>query len=65
MFGNIVNAIIWLIVLGLIWWLVGFLPLPHPIGIVVMVLFVVLAIIIVLSLFGMIPFGVPRPYKGE
>lgn len=64
MFANIVNAIIWLIALGLIWWLVGLLPLPHPIGVILMVLFVLLAILIVLSLFGLVPIGVPRPWKG-
>lgn len=63
MIANIVNVIAYLIILGLVWWLCTLLPLPHPIGLIVQVLFIILAILIVLSLFGLVPIGVPRLYK--
>lgn len=64
MYANVINAIIWLVGLGVIWYLVSFIPIPHPFSIIVTVLFVVLAIIVLVSIFGLYPFGVPRPYKG-
>jgi hypothetical protein len=56
----IISLIVTLIVLGLVWWLVKLLPLPQPIGSIVQVLFIILAIVVVLSAFGIIPnFGIP------
>lgn len=63
MFSSIINAIIWLVILGLVWYLISWLPLPAPIGTIVTVLFVLLAIVVILSLFGVISIGVPRVYK--
>ena len=54
----IITLIVSLILLGLIWWLVSMIPLPAPIGQIVQVLFILLAIFVVLSAFGIIP-GVP------
>ena len=51
----IVNLIIYLVVFGLIWWLVGMLPLPAPVAQIVRVLFIILLILIILSVFGIIP----------
>lgn len=57
----IVNLIIYLVVLGLIWWLVSQLPLPAPVGGIVRVLFIILVIMVVLAVFGIIPGGfLPR-----
>lgn len=53
----IVSLIVSLVVIGLIYWLVSLLPLPHPFGVIVQVLFVILAIVLVLSAFGVIPAG--------
>lgn len=64
MFSSIINCIIWAVGLGLIYYLTTFIPLPPPFGAIVTVLFIVLAIVVVLSLFGLVPFGVPRPWKG-
>lgn len=50
----IITLIVWLIVLGLLYYLVTLLPLPHPFGIVVQVLFVLLLIFIVLNTFGLL-----------
>jgi uncharacterized membrane protein (GlpM family) len=57
----IVTLIVYLVVLGLIWWLVSMLPLPAPLGGIVRVLFIILAVMVVLAVFGIIPGGfLPR-----
>ncbi|MES2676410.1 MAG: Thivi_2564 family membrane protein [Pseudomonadota bacterium] len=57
----IINLIAYLVVFGLIWWLVSMLPLPAPVGQIVRILFIILLIIIILSFFGIIPGGqLPR-----
>ena len=56
----ITTLIVYLIVIGLVYWLVSFLPLPAPFGTMVRVLFIVLAVLAVLSAFGIIGGGLPR-----
>lgn len=57
----IINLIAYLVVFGLIWWLVSMLPLPAPVGKIVQILFIILLIIIILSFAGVIPNGqLPR-----
>jgi len=51
----IINLIVYLVVLGLFWWLVSLLPLPSPVAQIVRVLFIILMIYIVLSAFGILP----------
>jgi hypothetical protein len=51
----IVSLIVYLVVFGLIWWLVGMLPLPAPVGQIVRVLFIILLIGIILAAFGIVP----------
>jgi hypothetical protein len=63
LFANLINAIVWLIVLGLVWWLVSYIPLPTPIGAIIRVLFIILAVVVVLASFGVLNIGVPRLYK--
>lgn len=41
-----------LIILGLLWYLIGFLPLPAPIKGIIDVVFVIIAILIVLGAVG-------------
>lgn len=55
MSAMIVNLIIYLVVFGLIWWLVSLLPLPAPVAQIVRILFIILLIMIVLAVFGIIP----------
>ena len=50
----IVSLIIYLIVLGLIYWLVRMLPLPAPFGMIIRILFVLLAVLACLSLLGVV-----------
>ncbi|MGZ8289369.1 MAG: Thivi_2564 family membrane protein [Telluria sp.] len=57
----IINLIVYLVVLGLIWWLISLLPLPAPVAQIVRVLFIILLIWIVLAVFGIVPGGfLPR-----
>lgn len=53
----IISLIVYLVVFGLIWWLVSMLPLPSPVAQIVRVLFIILLIFIVLSVFGILPGG--------
>ena len=53
----VITLIVYLIVLGLIYWLVSLIPLPAPFGQIVQVLFVLLAVLVVLSAFGIIGGG--------
>jgi len=50
----IISPIVYVVVFGLIWWLVSMLPLPAPVGQIVRVLFVILLILIILSVFEII-----------
>lgn len=57
----LISLIVYLVIFGLIWWLISLLPLPAPVAQVVRVLFIILLILIVLSVFGIIPGGyLPR-----
>ena len=49
------NLIVYLVVFGLIWWLVGLLPLPSPVAQIVNVLFTIMLIVVILSTFGDLP----------
>ncbi|MDB5937105.1 MAG: hypothetical protein JWQ01_4449 [Massilia sp.] len=53
----LISLIVYLVIFGLIWWLVSLLPLPAPVAQIVRVLFIILLILIVLSVFGIIPGG--------
>lgn len=51
---NLVSLLITLLILvaimGIIWYVIGMIPLPEPMRIVVIILFAVIAIVILLSL---------------
>ncbi len=51
----LINLVVYLVVFGLIWWLVSLLPLPAPVAQVVNVIFIIMLLLIVLSVFGIIP----------
>lgn len=51
----IISLIAYLVVFGLIWWLVSMLPLPAPVAQIVRVLFIILLILIILSFAGILP----------
>ncbi len=57
----IINLTVYLVIFGLIWWLVSMLPLPAPVAQIVRVLFIIMLILIILSVFGIVPGGyLPR-----
>lgn len=51
----IISLIAYLVVFGLIWWLVSILPLLSPVAQIVRVLFIILLILIILSFAGVLP----------
>ena len=53
----LVNLLLTLIILGIIYWLVTFIPLPSPFPQIVQGLFIILAIVVILSALGVIPGG--------
>jgi hypothetical protein len=55
---TLLSLLIFLVIVGLIWWLLGMLPLPAPIRQAVNVLFVV--IVIVYLLYSFAPFPLAR-----
>ena len=55
----LLNLIVWLVVLGLVWYLIGLLPLPAPVSTIITVVFVLILILVVLSLFGLSGFHLP------
>ena len=55
----LMSLILWLIVLGLVWWLVGMLPLPDPIQKIINVVFIIVLIFVVLSVFGVTGASIP------
>ncbi len=52
-----ISLVVYLVVFGLIWWLVSLLPLPGPVAQIVRVLFIVMLIVIILSAVGILPGG--------
>ena len=56
----LITLILWLIVIGLLYWLVSLIPLPAPFGQIVMVAFILLAVLAVLSAFGIVGGGLPH-----
>ena len=60
MIGSLISLVIWLIIVGLIWWAVttilGVLPIPEPIKTVVnVILIVVLCLIVIFALLSILP----------
>lgn len=53
--STIITLIVFLVVLGLLYWLLTLLPLPEPFPIVIKVLIILLLIYVILSTFGMVP----------
>ena len=64
--GNTMSVIIsligWLIIIGLLYWLVSLIPLPAPFPQIVQVLFILLAVLAVLSAFGIVGGGLALPH---
>jgi hypothetical protein len=48
----VLSLIVYVVVLGLLYWAVSLLPLPEPFPVVVKVLFIILLILVLLQAFG-------------
>jgi hypothetical protein len=55
----LINFIVWLVVVGLVWYLIGLLPVPAPVSTIITVCFILLLILIVLQLFGIGGYRLP------
>lgn len=47
-----ISLIISIVILGLVYWAVSFIPLPEPFPVIVKVLFIIIAVLLILSAFG-------------
>ena len=58
----LLNLILFLVILGVLWWIVSLLPIPHPFPAIIQVLFIILAVLALLNvLFGLSLLGVAVP----
>lgn len=58
----LLNLILFLVILGVLWWVVSLLPIPHPFPTIIQVLFVIIAVLALLNvLFGLSLLGVAVP----
>lgn len=61
--GMLINLLILALVLGLVWWVIGMIPLPGPFDKIVRVVFAVIVVLIMISvLLGYLP---PVPLYGR
>lgn len=68
MVASLITLVVWLVVIGLVFWLLTYLvdnvPLPEPFGRVAKVLLLVVAVLIVITLLlqfaGMVDGGMPK-----
>lgn len=51
----LISLLVAVIVLGLVYWLVMMLPIPDPFRKIAQVIFIIIAIFVVLGVFGFIP----------
>ena len=56
----IITLVVYIVVIGLLWWLTTLLPLPAPLPLIIQVLFILLAIFALLSVFGIVSGGLPH-----
>ena len=58
----LLNLILFLVILGVLWWVVSLLPIPAPFPTIIQVLFIILAVLALLNvLFGLSLLGVAVP----
>lgn len=54
----LISLIGFIIVLGLVYWLVSLIPLPAPFPTIVKVLFIIIAVLYILQAFGVLNTGI-------
>jgi hypothetical protein len=50
--GILIHLLIIVIILALVWWALSAIPLPHPFGIIVRIVFVLICVLILLGMLG-------------
>ena len=60
MFMILVDIIVWMLILGVLYWITTLFPKPDVVAKVIMACFVLLALLVVLSAFGLINSGMPH-----
>ena len=58
MIGMLISLLVLALIAGLIWWIIGMLPIPQPFKNVVMVIFLVICLIYLVSML----FGAAAPF---
>lgn len=53
--GILINLLIFVVILGLVYWVISIVPLPPPFRLVVQVIFAIIAIIMLLGFVGWVP----------
>ena len=56
----LISLIIWLVLIGLVWWLLQMLPLPAPIMQIINVVIIIFLILVILSVFGITGVDLPK-----
>ena len=56
----ILTFVLYIVVIGLIYYCVLQIPLPPPFPVIIKVAFILLVIYVILALFGMVGGGIPR-----
>lgn len=54
----LISLIVFLVILGLVYWLVSLIPLPAPFGTIIKVIFIIIAILYVLQALGIYNSGI-------
>lgn len=54
------TLLIWLIILGLVYWLLMRLPLPSPFPLIIQIVFILFVIVLLFDLLGGGSIGLPR-----
>lgn len=58
MLGLLIQLLILVVIAGIVWWVIGQIPLPQPLRLVVIVIFAIIAIIVLCSIAGWVgPLG--------
>jgi hypothetical protein len=65
MIGFLISLLVLVIIMGLVWWIIGMLPIPEPFKNVVVVIFAVICLIYLISMLAgyAAPFPMFRAYR--
>ena len=61
MLHAIVAIVFWLVIVGLVYWAVSYIPAPEPFPVFIRIGFILIALLVVLAGLGIIGGGLPLP----